>query len=67
MYLLIVFLPLLGFFLAAGLGRFLGFRGAPIITTGCVASSALLSTFAFYEVGLCGSPCYIKFAPWFFL
>jgi len=66
MYLLIVFLPLLGFFLAAGLGRFLGFRGAPIITTGCVASSALLSTFAFYEVGLCGSPCYIKFAPWFF-
>lgn len=65
MYLLIVLLPLLGFCSAAGFGRFLGFRGAALVTTLCVASSAILSCIAFYEVGLCGSPCYIRCAPWF--
>jgi len=66
MYLLIVFLPLLGFLTAAFLGRFIGFRGAAIVTISCVVLSAFLSFVAFYEVGLCGSSCYIKFAPWFF-
>mmetsp|Transcript_23186 Transcript_23186/g.75568 ORF Transcript_23186/g.75568 Transcript_23186/m.75568 type:complete len:684 (-) Transcript_23186:363-2414(-) len=65
MYLLIVLFPLLGFCSAAGLGRFLGFRGAGLITTTCVALSAILSGIAFYEVGLSGSPCYIQLAPWF--
>jgi len=65
MYLLIVLLPLLGFCSAAGFGRYLGFRGAGLITTSLVGLSAVLSMIAFYEVGFCGSPCYIKLAPWF--
>lgn len=66
MYLLIVFLPLVGSLLAGGFGRFLGFRGAAIITTFCVFVSAILSCVAFYEVGLSGSTCYIQLTPWFF-
>ena len=46
-------------------GRFLGFRGAALITIGCVSFSALLSIIAFYEVALSGSPCSIQLAPWF--
>ena len=66
MYLLIVLLPLLGSIAAGLFGRFLGFRGAAIITTSCVLTSSFLSCIAFYEVALSGSPCYIKLAPWFF-
>jgi proton-translocating NADH-quinone oxidoreductase chain L len=66
MYLLIVLLPLLGSIAAGFFGRFLGFRGAAIITTSCVLTSSILSCIAFYEVALSGSPCYIKLAPWFF-
>ena len=66
MYLLIVISPLLGFLIAGGFGRFLGYRGAPLISLGCVALSSILSFFAFYEVALCQSPCYIKVAPWIF-
>ena len=51
MYLLLVFLPLLGTVLAGGFGRFLGFRGGALITTSCVAISFLCSMIAFYEVG----------------
>jgi len=64
MYLLIVILPFLGFLFAAGFGRFLGFRGAAFLTTVCVMFSAFLSSIAFYEVALSGSPCYIHLAPW---
>jgi len=65
MYLLLVCLPLLSFLLCCGFGRFFGYRGSPILATVCVALSALLSILAFYEVGICGSPCYLDFAPWF--
>jgi len=65
MYLLIVLFPLIGFCGAAGCGRWLGSRGAAVFTTTLVGLSALLSFFAFYEVGLCGSPCYIFLSPWF--
>ncbi len=64
MYLLIVTLPFLGFLFAGGFGRFLGFRGAAFLTTVCVMLSAILSSIAFYEVALSGSPCYIHLAPW---
>ena len=66
MYLLIVLLPLLGSIAAGFFGRFLGFRGAAIITVSCVLASSFLSCIAFYEVALSGSPCYLKLAPWFF-
>ena len=66
MYLLIVLLPLLASLIAGGFGRFLGFKGAAIITTSCILISAFLSCIVFYEVALSGSCCYIKLSPWFF-
>ena len=65
MYLLLVFLPLLGFCAAAGFGRGLGIRGAPIVTTTCVFTSFLLSCVVAYEVALCASPCYLSLGSWF--
>lgn len=66
MYLLIVLLPLLASLIAGGFGRFLGFKGAALITTSCIFISAFLSCIVFYEVALSGSCCYIKLSPWFF-
>lgn len=65
MYLNIVFLPLIGSFLSGAFGSRLGGRGAGIITISCVFLSLCLSFFAFYEVGLNGSPCYFKALTWF--
>lgn len=65
MYLLIVCFPLLGCATAAFFGRFLGSRGAAIVTTSCVAISFVFSLVAFYEVALVGSACTLQFAPWF--
>jgi NADH-ubiquinone oxidoreductase chain 5 len=64
MYLLIVFLPLLGSITAGFLGRWLGKYGAAIVTATCVGLSTLFSLIAFYEVGLAGSPVYIKLFTW---
>jgi NADH-ubiquinone oxidoreductase chain 5 len=64
MYLLIVFLSLIGSFLAGLFGRYIGSWGAAIITTGCLFFSLLLSFFSFYEVALLGSPVYIKLSTW---
>lgn len=65
MYLLIITLPLLGSLIAGLFGRFLGFRGAALITTASVVASAILSLVAFYEVALSASICCFKLAPWF--
>ena len=65
MYLLIIIFPLLGSIFTGFFGRFLGYRGAALISIGCVVSSAILSSVAFYEVALSGSPCSIILAPWF--
>nr|YP_011007958.1 NADH dehydrogenase subunit 5 [Chorda asiatica]QWK44430.1 NADH dehydrogenase subunit 5 [Chorda asiatica]WBP69789.1 NADH dehydrogenase subunit 5 [Chorda asiatica] len=65
MYLNIVFLPLLGSLVAGFFGRFLGGRGASLVTICCVGVSFLLSGLAFYEVGLAGSSTYIYLMPWF--
>jgi NADH-ubiquinone oxidoreductase chain 5 len=64
MYLLLVFLPIIGSCLAGLFGRFLGSWGSAIITTGCLFISFLISLFAFYEVGLAGSFVYIKLTTW---
>jgi len=66
MYTVLVFLPLLGSLIAGFFGRFLGYRGASLISIFCVSSAFFLSVLAFYEVALCGSSCYIKISPWFF-
>ena len=64
MYLLIVFLPLIGSLTAGFLGRFLGRYGASILTITCVFFAFLLSLFSLYEVGFSGVPCYLIVAPW---
>ena len=65
MYSTLVLLPLLGSLFAGGFGFLLGFRGAALVTTLCVASSFLLSGGAFYEVALCASDCSLSISPWF--
>lgn len=65
MYLNIVFLPLIGSSLCGLFGRFLGSKGAGLISTSCILSSLLISLLAFYEVGFCVSPCYVKLLTWF--
>ena len=64
MYLTLVLLPLIGAFTAGFFGRYIGPKGAQIITTTCTGSSALLSFVIFYEVALCESPCYLTLFPW---
>jgi NADH:ubiquinone oxidoreductase subunit 5 (subunit L)/multisubunit Na+/H+ antiporter MnhA subunit len=64
MYLLLMFMPLLGATLAGLLGRKLGTRGAQVITCICMATSALLSATAFYEVALCNSSVTVMLPSW---
>jgi len=65
MYLLLVFLPLLGSCVAGLFGFLIGSRGAVLVTTGSVFVSAFLSGVVFYEVALCGSSCTVSLYPWF--
>ena len=65
MYLTLLFLPFIGSATAGLLGRKIGVTGAHIITTACLAISAVLSIVAFYEVVLCHSPVTISLANWF--
>jgi NADH-ubiquinone oxidoreductase chain 5 len=64
MYLLIIFLSIIGSCFAGLFGRHLGSWGSAFITTSCLILSFFLSLFAFYEVGLFGCPVYIKLATW---
>jgi len=64
MYLLLVFLPLIGSCCAGLFGRKLGPYGASCITVTCLLITFFLSLFAFYEVSLIGCCVYIKFVPW---
>ncbi len=64
MYLSIIFLPLLGAFIAGFFGRFIGKQGATIVTTFSVFLSSIFSLLAFYEVILCHSVCSFKLFTW---
>jgi NADH-ubiquinone oxidoreductase chain 5 len=64
MYLLIVFLSIIGSCLAGLFGRYLGSWGSAFITTGCIFLTFILSLFAFYEVSLVGCFVYIKLTTW---
>ena len=64
MYLLLVFLSLIGSCFAGLFGRYLGSHGSAIVTTCCLFLSFLISLFAFYEVALVGCFVYIKLATW---
>jgi NADH-ubiquinone oxidoreductase chain 5 len=59
-----VFLSLLGFCVTGLFGRYIGSKGAAIITTSCLIISFFLSSIAFYDVGLLGNFVYIKLNTW---
>jgi len=60
MYLLIIFLPLIGTIVSGLFGNRIGIEGAKQITISCISLTFLISCLAFYEVALSGSPCYIE-------
>ena len=64
MYLLIIFLPLIGFLITSIFGRYIGKQGSILLTTTLIAISSLLSFFVFYEVVLCHSVCSLKLFTW---
>ena len=64
MYLLLIFLPLLGSFSAGLFGRKLGPLGASYITVSCLLFTFFIALFIFYEVALLNCCVYIKFLPW---
>jgi len=64
MYLNLVFLPLIGSIIAGLFGRKLGPKGSSIVTVMLLFLTFLLSLFVFYEVGVIGSPVYIKLTTW---
>jgi NADH-ubiquinone oxidoreductase chain 5 len=64
MYLLIVILPLLSAIGAGFFGRYIGERGAVLLTTFCLIITALMSLMAFYSVGIEGNPVYFKLSTW---
>lgn len=64
MYLLLVFLSIIGSCLAGLFGRHLGSSGSAFVTTSCLFLSFLISLFVFYEVALVGCCVYIKLTTW---
>ena len=64
MYLLIVFLPFLGFCSASLFGRLIGSKGASFLTTRLLGLSLLFSIISFVESGLLGSPVFIELTTW---
>ena len=64
MYLLIIFLPLIGFLIASLFSNYISKKGSIFISIFCISISALLSFFIFYEIILCHSICTIKLFPW---
>jgi NADH-ubiquinone oxidoreductase chain 5 len=64
MYIPLIFLSFFGFSITGLFGRHIGPKGAAIITTSCLVLTFFLSLFAFHEVGLMGSPVYIRLATW---
>lgn len=64
MYLTLLFLPLYGSIIALSCGRWIGSKGASLITTFCIGISAFLSWIVFYEVAFCQSICLLKGGYW---
>jgi NADH-quinone oxidoreductase subunit L len=70
MYSAIVFLPLLGSFIAGLFGRFIGARGSELVTTVFLFVAAALSCYVFYDVAILGhlgpnhAPLKVHIAQW---
>jgi len=65
MYLSIILFPFLGFIISIFFGRYIGSKGSSFISTMFLFMSFLLSTVAFYKVGLCGEVVSFKLGSWF--
>ncbi|MFN3935897.1 MAG: NADH-quinone oxidoreductase subunit L [Parvibaculum sp.] len=64
MYSAIVFLPLIGFLIAGIFGRWIGVRGAQLVTSGLLVVSAVLSVIALISVGLHGETERVQVLTW---
>ena len=64
MYLTILFLPLFSSCLSGLLGRKIGITGSHFLSCSLLLLTSILSTFAFYEVGICNSPVIINLGNW---
>jgi NADH-quinone oxidoreductase subunit L len=64
MYHAIVFLPLIGFFIAGIFGRLIGARASEIVTTTLLLVSAALSWVAFVQVGFGSGTTRVQIATW---
>ncbi len=60
----IVFLPLVAAIVAGLFGRFVGDRGAQLVTCIAMTISALLSIVVFFQVGLGGQPVTVELFTW---
>lgn len=65
MYLLIIFLPLLGFILTSLFGKIIGKQGVNIIILIFITLSSILSFIIFYEIVLSHNICIISLTKWF--
>ncbi len=64
-YVLCIFLPLIGAIVAGFFGRAIGDRASQIVTCGCMIGSAVLAVPIFIEVALGGGVRTIELFPWF--
>ena len=64
MYLIIIFMPLIGSVLSGLFGRVIGPQGSAILTSSSLIFCFLLSFLAFYEVSLLGCCVYFKLCTW---
>ncbi|MCV9935292.1 NADH-quinone oxidoreductase subunit L [Boseaceae bacterium BT-24-1] len=64
MYQAIVFLPLIGFFIAGIFGRLIGARASEIVTTTLLMVSAVLSWIALFQVGFGSGTTRVQVATW---
>lgn len=60
MYLVLIFLPLIGSLVSSLFTNFISKKGASFITIFCMILTSLLSFSVFYEIILCNSICSIK-------
>ena len=64
MYLILIFLPLIGSFASGLFGRFIGSKGASFLTVFCLNVTFFISLIIFYEVAFVNCFVYIKLITW---
>lgn len=64
MYLLLVFLPLIGAISSGFFGRLIGSTGSQVTTTSALVLSMFFSWYGFFETAICGNFVYIDIFSW---